>query len=78
MDAARDSIALHADAARIAFNRRNAVERLCEGDGSGALAASGRACEDEAGREAGDSGAAGQERPAFRYLVVPLRSPVRG
>src|SRR5690349_5731309 len=28
--------------------------------------------------EAGDSGAAGQARPAFRYLVVPLRSPVRG
>lgn len=34
--------------------------------------------EDEAGQEAGDPGAAGQQRPAFRYLVVPLRSPVRG
>jgi DNA polymerase III subunit beta len=33
---------------------------------------------DEGGQEAGDSGAEGQARPAFRYLVVPLRSPVRG
>jgi DNA polymerase-3 subunit beta len=29
-------------------------------------------------QEAGNSGPAGQARPAFRYLVVPLRSPVRG
>ena len=29
-------------------------------------------------QEAADSSAAGQARPAFRYLVVPLRSPVRG
>jgi DNA polymerase-3 subunit beta len=34
--------------------------------------------DDDSGPEAGDSGAAGQARPAFRYLVVPLRSPVRG
>jgi DNA polymerase-3 subunit beta len=33
---------------------------------------------DDSGQEAGDSGAEGQARPAFRYLVVPLRSPVRG
>jgi len=32
----------------------------------------------DSGQEAGDSGAEGQPRPAFRYLVVPLRSPVRG
>jgi DNA polymerase III subunit beta len=34
--------------------------------------------EDGTEQEAGDSGAAGQARPAFRYLVVPLRSPARG
>jgi DNA polymerase III sliding clamp (beta) subunit (PCNA family) len=33
---------------------------------------------DDGGQETGDSGAEGQARPAFRYLVVPLRSPVRG
>jgi DNA polymerase-3 subunit beta len=31
---------------------------------------------DDTGQEAGEAN--GQERPAFRYLVVPLRSPVRG
>ena len=30
------------------------------------------------GEAAGDDEAAGQSRPTFRYLVVPLRSPVRG
>jgi DNA polymerase III subunit beta len=34
--------------------------------------------EDGSGQDAGDPGAEGQARPAFRYLVVPLRSPVRG
>jgi DNA polymerase-3 subunit beta len=34
--------------------------------------------EDGSGQNAGDPGAEGQARPAFRYLVVPLRSPVRG
>ena len=29
-------------------------------------------------QDAGESAAAGQARPAFRYLVVPLRSPARG
>jgi DNA polymerase III subunit beta len=33
---------------------------------------------DDGGQDAGDSGAEGPARPAFRYLVVPLRSPVRG
>jgi hypothetical protein len=33
---------------------------------------------DDGGQDAGDSDAQGPERPAFRYLVVPLRSPVRG
>ena len=33
---------------------------------------------DDGGKEAEDSGAKGQARPAFRYLVVPLRSPARG
>jgi DNA polymerase III sliding clamp (beta) subunit (PCNA family) len=50
-----------------------------DGDGAGAVAA------DDAGdsdalddAEAPDDGeAAGRPRPAFRYLVVPLRSPVR-
>src|SRR6516225_5016757 len=34
--------------------------------------------EDGNGPDAGDPRAEGQARPAFRYLVVPLRSPVRG
>jgi DNA polymerase III subunit beta len=34
--------------------------------------------EDGSGQDAGDPGAEDQARPAFRYLVVPLRSPVRG
>jgi DNA polymerase-3 subunit beta len=34
--------------------------------------------EDSSGQDGGDPGAEGQARPAFRYLVVPLRSPVRG
>jgi len=34
--------------------------------------------EDGTEPEAGDSATASQARPAFRYLVVPLRSPVRG
>jgi len=34
--------------------------------------------EDGSGQGAGDPAAQGQPRPAFRYLVVPLRSPVRG
>jgi DNA polymerase-3 subunit beta len=42
-------------------------------DGTGAASA---AEADAAG--AGDAGAAGRPRPAFRYLVVPLRPPVRG
>src|SRR5262249_8147511 len=33
--------------------------------------------EGDSARDAGDSGAERQARPAFRYLVVPLRSPVR-
>jgi len=34
--------------------------------------------EDGSGQDAGGPGAESQARPAFRYLVVPLRSPVRG
>jgi DNA polymerase III subunit beta len=34
--------------------------------------------EDGSAPDAGGPGAEGQARPAFRYLVVPLRSPVRG
>jgi DNA polymerase-3 subunit beta len=34
--------------------------------------------DDGSGQDAGGPGADGQARPAFRYLVVPLRSPVRG
>jgi DNA polymerase-3 subunit beta len=34
--------------------------------------------DDGGGQDAGDPGAEGQARPAFRYLVVPLRSPARG
>jgi len=33
--------------------------------------------EGDSAQDAGDSGAERQARPAFRYLVVPLRSPVR-
>jgi len=57
---------------------RPALITLAGDDGDGADGSEGTSAAEADAAGAGDAGAAGRPRPAFRYLVVPLRPPARG